>query len=87
MIKIDHYMVEFENDVGNVTFANATHITDLTAAKSLASKTSRKQDGGAYVVAYTADLGGDGFATGQYTAVGHISFFDGKQSETDGVVI
>lgn len=80
-------MVEYLNEAGNVAFANDTHLTDLTKAKSLAAKTSKRIADGAYMVAYTADLGGDGFATGQYTAVGHISFFDGKQSETDGCVL
>jgi hypothetical protein len=79
---IDHYMVDFINDAGNVAFANDTPIDDLTAAKSLASKTSKQVDTGAYVVAFTENSGGK-----TYTAVGHISFFDGKQSETDGVVI
>lgn len=80
MAKIDHYMVDFLDNAGNVKFANDTHIHSLTVAKAMASKTSKLHDTGAYVVAYVVDDGG-------FRAVGHISFFDGKQSETDGEVI
>ena len=82
MSKIDHYMVDYLNEAGNVAFANDTHITDLTKAKSLAAKTSRTVADGAYVVAYVAAEDG-----GNYVAVGHISFFDGYPSETDGRVL
>lgn len=81
MAKVHHYMVDYLNDAGNVSFANDTHITDLTKAKSLASKTSKQVDTGAYVVAF-ADNG-----DGTFHGIGHISFFDGKQSDTDGTVI
>jgi hypothetical protein len=81
-MKIDHYMVDYLNDAGNVSFANDTHITDLTKAKSLAAKTSKTVADGAYVVAYVAPSD-----RGNFVAVGHISFFDGKQSDTDGTVI
>lgn len=78
-MSIDHYMVEYETD--RVRFANNTPLHSLTQAKSLASKTSRAFEFGAYVVAYTAtDLG-------TFRACGHISFYDGRQCETDGVVL
>lgn len=80
MAKIDHYMVDYLDDADQVAFANETHIASLTVAKALASKTSKQHDTGAYVVAYVVDDGG-------FRAVGHISFFDGRQSETDGEVI
>lgn len=81
--RIHHYMVEYENEDGKVVFANDTEIVSLTAAKSLASKISGTTDFyGAYVVAFAQRGSAEPFV-----AIGHISFFDGKQSETDGVVI
>lgn len=80
---IDHYMVDYADDNGDVQFANDTPLTSLTKAKALASKTSLQYDTGAYVVAYTK-VGAD---LGTFRACGHISFFDGRQSDTDGVVL
>lgn len=85
MPKVHHYMVDYLDEHMNVVFANDREITSLTAAKSLASKTSKKVDTGAYVVAY-ATSGSSVDATG-FVAIGHISFYEGRQSETDGVVI
>lgn len=80
-MQIDHYMVDYANDTGDVLFANDTPLMSLTQAKVLAVKTSLKNAYGAYVVAYAkADLG-------TFRACGHISFYDGRQSETDGVVL
>ena len=80
--KIDHYMVDYLDDTDTVRFANDTHLYSLSAAKALASKTSKQHADGAYVVAYVEAGGGS-----HYDAVGHISFFDGRQSETDGIVL
>lgn len=82
-MSIDHYMVDYADDNGDVKFANDTPLTSLTEAKSLASKTSRYLAFGAYVVAYTK-VGAD---LGTFRACGHISFYDGRQCETDGVVL
>jgi methionine-rich copper-binding protein CopC len=79
---ITHYMVDHLDEAGNVVFANKIEISSLTAAKSLAAKTSKQVDTGVYVVAFTNGPSDDGFV-----ACGHISFFDGKQSDTDGIVI
>lgn len=83
MAKIDHYMVDFLGEGDKVEFANDTPITNLTKAKSLAAKESRQNSNGAYVVAYTAE----GADQGKFIAVGHISFYEGRQSETDGQVL
>jgi hypothetical protein len=86
---VHHYMVDHLDDAGNVVFANDREITSLTAAKSLASKVSKQIDTGAYVVAFSKQLtvvGQDGNVD-TFVACGHISFFDGKQSETDGIVL
>jgi hypothetical protein len=66
----------------DVKFANDTPITSLTKAKALASRQSKAVDTGAYVVAFAAVDGGKSFV-----AVGHIAFYDGKQSATDGQVV
>jgi hypothetical protein len=83
MTKIAHYMVDYADANGDVQFANAAPIQSLSAAKALASKTSKTYDTGAYVVAYT----NKGTTYGRVRPCGHISFFDGTQSETDGIVI
>jgi len=80
---IDHYMVDYANEAGDVLFANDVPLHSLTAAKALASKTSLKNAYGAYVVAYT----GEKTEFGAYQACGHISFYGGIQCETDGVVL
>jgi hypothetical protein len=80
-MRVHHYMVEYEDEAGGIHFANDAEMTSLTAAKALASRQSKKFSDGAYVVAFHED------ADGRYSAIGHISFFDGKQSETDGIVI
>lgn len=82
-ICIDHYSVDFMDSDGVVREANDEPLESLTAAKALASKVSRQQDTGAYVVAHSLIEGRDG----KFAAVGHISFFDGKQDATDGIVI
>ena len=82
-MQIDHYMVDHLDEAGSVVFANDVPLTSLTAAKALASKTSKKIDTGAYVVAFTKE----GADAGTYAACGHISFFDGRQCETDGTVL
>lgn len=81
---VHHYMVEFEDEQGKVQFANETEITSLTSAKAQASALSRDVPHGAYVVAFSNSVPG---ANGGFVAIGHISFFDGKQSETDGIVL
>ena len=80
---IDHYMVDFCDEDGEVQFANDQPLHSLTKAKSLAAAKSFDIDTGAYVVAFTKE----GADLGTTVACGHISFFDGKQSETDGVVL
>lgn len=82
-MSIDHYMVDYANEAGDVLFANDTPLRSLSAAKALASKTSLKNAYGAYVVAYTAE----GADFGTFKACGHISFYDGRQCDTDGVVL
>jgi hypothetical protein len=86
---VHHYMVDHLDDAGNVVFANDREITSLTAAKSLAAKVSKTVDTGAYVVAFAVDYTRveETANVTTYRACGHISFFDGKQSDTDGTVI
>lgn len=85
-MSIHHYMVEYEDDQGVVQFANDTEITSLTAAKSLASSVSKDAPYGAYVVAFGHQQPIH-MKSDAYVAIGHISFFNGKQSDTDGTVI
>lgn len=80
---VHHYMVDYLDEAGDVQFANPVELTSLTKAKALASKVSQTCNTGAYVVAYADDHA----EPPTFTAVGHISFFDGKQSETDGIVL
>jgi hypothetical protein len=89
MSKVHHYMVDHLDAAGDVVFANDREIVSLTAAKSLAAKTSKTIDTGAYVVAFEVDYAASGIGDDAvaYRACGHISFFDGKQSDTDGTVI
>ena len=82
MAQIDHYMVEHLDAGGDVVFDNATELSGLTEALTLAAKVSKTVDTGAYVVAFEA-----GDKPGTFTACGHISFFDGKRGDTDGVVL
>jgi hypothetical protein len=83
MAHVDHYMVEYLDEAMGVAFANDRELSSLTGAKALAAKTSKTWDTGAYVVAFTKE----GADLGQFVACGHISFFDGRQCETDGVVL
>lgn len=78
MTTVDHYMVDFEDEKGAVQFASDVPLTSLPAAKALARKVSKKHSS-AYVVAYVA-------RGGQFEAVGHVSFFLGRQGGVEGLV-
>lgn len=81
-MSVHHYMVDYENDAGEVLFANETYLYDLVAAKALAAKTAKEQ-GGAYVVAYEPDAA----RAGTFTGIGYIHFAgDGKESHSEGVI-
>lgn len=86
MAKVDHYMVEHLDSFGEVQFANDNDLTSLTLAKALARRVSKSDTDGAYVVAFAVDPDSNSDRP-TFVAVGHISFFDGRQSETDGVVL